>query len=146
MQCLVYRPDDPRFQNVASVEEFVRIAVSDATCTMVNRNAGSGTRIVIDEQLGTHRPPGYAVQPKSHNAVAAAIQQNRADWGVAIESVAKSYGLAFLPLKLEHYDFVSPQSRMARPAVVEFRSLLQSPQVREQLRALGFVSSPNSLP
>ena len=51
---------------------------------MVNRNPGSGTRILIDRLLGGARPAGYAVQPKSHNAVAAAVAQGRADWGVAI--------------------------------------------------------------
>ena len=38
--------------------------------------------------LGEHRPSGYGVQTKSHNAVAAAVRQGRADWGVAIETVA----------------------------------------------------------
>ncbi len=61
---------------------------------MVNRNAGSGTRVLVDGLLRGARPAGYANQPRSHNAVAAAIAQNRADWGVAIEPVARMYGLA----------------------------------------------------
>jgi putative molybdopterin biosynthesis protein len=138
MQCLVFRPDDKRFGGVESAQEFLGIATSDPNCTMVNRNAGSGTRILIDQQLGSHRPQGYALQPKSHNAVAAAIQQHRADWSVAIETVARSYGLSSLPLKVEHYDFVSPKSRLSRPAVSEFLQLLKSPQVQAQLHALGF--------
>jgi putative molybdopterin biosynthesis protein len=138
MQHLVFRPDDRRFAGVDSLEEFFRIALADETCTMVNRNAGSGTRILIDQHLGSHRPAGYALQPKSHNAVAAAIQQGRADWGVAIETVARNYGLSSIPLKAEHYDFVSPKSRADRPAVIEFLHLFKSPQVHEQLYALGF--------
>ena len=55
---------------------------------MVNRNPGSGTRVLIDQLLGDRRPPGYGVQTKSHNAVAAAVHQGRADWGVAIDTVA----------------------------------------------------------
>ncbi len=62
---------------------------------MVNRNSGSGTRILVDEILHGAKPPGHASQVKSHNAVAAAIAQRRADWGVAIEGVARMYGLAF---------------------------------------------------
>ena len=78
---------------------------------MVNRNAGAGTRVLIDKLLEGARPAGYANQPKSHNAVAAAIAQGRADWGVAIEPVAKLYGLGFLPLSPEHYDFLLVESR-----------------------------------
>ena len=105
---------------------------------MVNRNAGSGTRMLIDSHLGDHRPPGYALQPKSHNAVAAAIQQGRADWGVAIETVASNYGLACLPLQAEHYDFVVPKSRKHRPAVLQFQALLKDPAIRQRLKDIGF--------
>ena len=62
---------------------------------MINRNAGSGTRILIDQLLDGQKPPGYAVQAKSHNSVAAAISQGRADWGMAIDTVAQAYGLEF---------------------------------------------------
>jgi putative molybdopterin biosynthesis protein len=84
------------------------------------------------------------LQPKSHNAVAAAIQQSRADWGVAIQTVARSYGLACIPLQREHYDFAVPRRRANRPAVIEFLDFLKDPQVHEQLRALGFEPSPDS--
>ncbi len=105
---------------------------------MVNRNVGSGTRILIDRLLGDCRPAGYAVQSRSHNAVAAAVVQGRADWGVAIESVAARHGLAFLPLQDEQFDFVVLGSRWQRPAVQAFRNLLADPQVRCQLREFGF--------
>ena len=142
MQCLVYRADDSRFAGVTSIDEFLQIAVADEQCNMVNRNAGSGTRMLIDSHLGAHRPPGYALQPKSHNAVAAAIEQGRADWGVAIETVAKNYGLAYLPLQAEHYDFVVPKSRKSRPAVLEFQALLKDPAIGQRLQDIGFELSP----
>jgi putative molybdopterin biosynthesis protein len=104
---------------------------------MVNRNAGSGTRILIDQWLGDARPAGYAVQPKNHNAVAAAIVQHRADWGVCIEHIARRAGLAFVPLADEQYDFVIPKSRADRPAVRRFCELLNNPQVTSSLSALG---------
>ena len=84
---------------------------ADPECVMVNRNQGSGTRILIDRLLGGAQPPGYAVQARSHNAVAAAVAQGRADWGVAIEWVARQAGLGFLPLEEEQYDFVVPKCR-----------------------------------
>ena len=76
----------------------IAAAAADPQCLMVNRNAGSGTRILIDRLLGGARPAGYIHQASSHNAVAAAVAQGRADWGVAIETVAERYGLGFLPL------------------------------------------------
>jgi len=116
----------------------VKTALDDPACVMVNRNAGSGTRILIDKLLGTARPPGYGVQTKSHNAVAAAVTQERADWGVAIDTVARQYGLGFIPLQEERYDFIVPTARLDRPAVRAFRALLADPAVRDRLRAAGF--------
>ena len=92
---------------------------------MVNRNAGAGTRVLIDQLLAGARPPGYANQPRSHNAVAAAVAQARADWGVAIEPVARLYGLGFLPLAPEHYDFLLVERRRERPAVQAFLAALR---------------------
>ncbi|MFI5017547.1 MAG: substrate-binding domain-containing protein, partial [Dongiales bacterium] len=83
-------------------------------------------------------PSGYWSQPKSHNAVAVAVAQNRADWGVAIESMARQYDLGFLPLQDEHYDFAVPKARFDRPAVQRFRAVLQDATVRAALTALGF--------
>jgi len=87
--------------------------------------------------LAGMRPPGYANQPKSHNAVAAGIAQGRADWGVAIGPVAKLYGLGFLPIAPEHYDFLLVESRRARPAVQAFLAVLREEGTRERIRALG---------
>ena len=84
---------------------------------MVGRNAGSGTRILLDRLLEGRRPAGYWSQPKSHNAVAVAVAQGRADWGMTIESVARQYDLGFIPVQDEHYDFVVPEARLDRPAV-----------------------------
>jgi putative molybdopterin biosynthesis protein len=108
---------------------------------MVNRNAGAGTRVLIDKLLAGARPPGYANQPKSHNAVAAAIAQSRADWGVAIEPVAKLYGLGFLPLSPEHYDFLLVEARAGRPAVQAFLAALRDEKVRTRIKALGMSPS-----
>ena len=104
---------------------------------MVNRNAGSGTRVLMDKLLDGAKPAGYANQPKSHNAVAAAIAQGRADWGLAIEPVARMYGLGFLPVAPEHYDFLIVESRRQRPAVQAFLSALRDEAVRERIRAIG---------
>jgi putative molybdopterin biosynthesis protein len=137
LQGIVYRTGDPRFEG-RSVEDAITAAISTPECLMVNRNAGSGTRILTDRLLKGVTPSGYWSQPKSHNAVAVAVAQNRADWGMAIESVARQYGLGFIPVQHEHYDFVVPKAKLQRLPVRRFRALLDDPSVREALAGLGF--------
>lgn len=137
LQGIVFRPGDARFQG-RTAEAAIATALADPACLMVNRNAGSGTRVLIDRLLAGARPPGYLNQPRSHNAVAAAVAQGRADWGVAIAALARAYGLGFIPIAEEHYDFAVPESRLSRAPVVRFRNVLASDAGRAALRALGF--------
>lgn len=106
-------------------------------CVMVNRNQGSGTRVLIDRLLAGARPVGYAVQPRNHNAVAATISQGRADWGVTLQTIARNAGLGFLPLQDERFDFVVPKARAHRPGVMAFKKLLDNPLTRDALAGLG---------
>jgi putative molybdopterin biosynthesis protein len=137
LQGIVYRQGDPRFEGRA-VGEGISAALAAPNCLMVNRNAGSGTRILTDRLLNGAKPPGYWSQPKSHNAVAVAVAQGRADWGMAIESVARQYGLGFIPAQDEHYDFVVPKIRLELPSILRFRALLADPAVHHALQLLGF--------
>jgi putative molybdopterin biosynthesis protein len=136
MQGFVYRAGDPRFEGRTAAEA-IKAALADTKCLMVNRNAGAGTRLLIDQLLCGARPPGYSNQPRSHNAVAAAVAQGRADWGVAIASVARLYGLGFLPIVPEDYDFLLVESRRERPAVQAFLKALRDEATRDKIRALG---------
>ena len=136
MQGVLFRAGDKRFEG-KSAADAVKSALADPSCLMVNRNAGAGTRVLIDQLLDGVRPPGYANQPRSHNAVAAAVAQARADWGVAIEPVARMYGLGFLPLAPEHYDFLLIDSRRERPAVQAFVAALRDRRTRDRIAALG---------
>src|ERR1700724_3676403 len=132
MQGIVFRVGDARFEGL-SAQAAVRAALADPACIMVNRNQGAGTRILIDRLLGEARPDGYWNQPKSHNAVAAAIAQARADWGMTIAPVAHAAGLGFIPLAEEHYDFALVTARKQRPAVQAFLDALASDQFRSAL-------------
>lgn len=136
-QGVVFRRGDDRFED-RTASDAIATALNDSSCTMINRNPGSGTRVLIDQLLSDARPPGYNVQTKSHNAVATAVLQGRADWGVAIDTVASSYGLGFLPLQDEHYDFIVPEARFERQPVVAFRQLFTEQPVREHLAQMGF--------
>jgi putative molybdopterin biosynthesis protein len=135
-QGFLYREGDTRFQG-KSADQAIAAALADPSCLMVNRNAGSGTRVLVDQKLKGARPPGYANQPKSHNAVAAAIAQGRADWGFAIEPAARTYGLGFLPVAPEEYDFILVDSWRERPAMHAFKALLRDEEVRRRIAALG---------
>jgi len=126
-QGIVFRRGDERFEG-RTPAEIVAEANRDSSIVMVNRNQGSGTRILIDRLLAGTKPSGYAVQPNNHSAVSAAILQHRADWGIAIEAIAKWNNLAFLPIQEEHYDFAIPNARLDRPAVQEFIALLSAMQ------------------
>jgi molybdenum cofactor synthesis domain-containing protein len=137
MQGIVFRQGDARFEGL-SAEAAVRAALADPACIMVNRNQGAGTRILIDRLLGAARPDGYWNQPKSHNAVAAAIEQHRADWGMTIAPVAHAAGLGFIAFAEEHYDFALVTSRKRRPAVRAFLQALASQESRAALEAAGF--------
>jgi putative molybdopterin biosynthesis protein len=139
LQGLVFRPGDPRFE-CKSLHEAITAALADSDCVMVNRNRGSGTRILIDRLLGKARPQGYLTEARSHNAVVAAVVQGRADWGLAIAPAAKAAGLGFIGCRDERYDFVVPRVRLQRPAVQAFVRLLQRPETRAALAALGFPS------
>jgi putative molybdopterin biosynthesis protein len=136
LQGIVFRKGDPRFEG-RTIGEALDNAIHDQSCVMVNRNQGSGTRVLIDRLLKGAQPAGYAVQPRNHHAVAAAVTQGRADWGVTLEFIARRAGLAFLPAQHEQYDFVTPKSRAHRPGVLAFRNLLAERATREALRNLG---------
>jgi putative molybdopterin biosynthesis protein len=139
MQGVVFKKRDPRFDG-RSIGAAIAAALADANCHMVNRNQGSGTRMLVDGLLKGAEPAGYWNQPRSHNAVAAAIAQGRADWGVAISSVAEAYGLGFIPLTEEHFDFIIPKARRQRSQVVAFLEACESGEVQNALQKMGFTS------
>jgi putative molybdopterin biosynthesis protein len=136
LQGIVYRKGDPRFEGRVA-QDAIAAAIADRSCVMVNRNQGSGTRALIDRLLGGRKPPGYAVQPRNHNAVAAAVVQHRADWGVTLDTIARTAALGFIPVQHEQYDFVTPRARAQRPGVKAFVDRLGDPATREGLARLG---------
>ena len=134
-QGVVFRPSHP----LAALDDVaLRAAIRTDDHRMVNRNAGSGTRILIDGLLEGRRPPGYHHQVKTHNGVAAAVEQGRADWGVTLDTVAGAAGLAFRFVADERYDFAIRADRWDRPAVRALRALLADVQVQSELARIGF--------
>ncbi len=144
-QGIVFRKGDARFEG-RDAPEAVATALADPDCLMVNRNPVAGTRILVDGLLGGRRPDGYWNQPRSHNPVAAAVAQGRADWGLAIAPVAEAYGLGFIPVAEEHYDFALVSARRERPGVRAFLAALAEPEVAAGLAALGLRPAGSAFP
>jgi putative molybdopterin biosynthesis protein len=114
----------------------------------VNRQNGSGTRLLTDQLLQLERLDpeaigGYVESVEdSHLAVAAAVASGLADAGMGIEAAAHSYGLHFVPLADEDYFLVCLRDALDQPPVMKLREVLASATWQQALRSLpGYGSS-----
>jgi len=131
---LLVRKGNPK--RIRGFEDMLRDDV-----VIVNRNRGSGTRVLLDlrlrELLGGKRPEdsvkGYTYEVKTHTAVATAIIQGRADVGLSLEAVARMFDLDFIPVGEEIYDFAARRERLEKPAVRRFLDALASREFAELL-------------
>ena len=108
----------------------------------VNRQKGSGTRILIDYlckkgNIPTDRIYGYDREEFTHTSVAAQIASGTADAGMGIYSAAGLYDLDFLPICMEQYDLLIPDTVWDTPLVQKLISILQGEEFRNRLDALG---------
>lgn len=109
---------------------------------LVNRQRGSGTRILLDARLrelgiDPEQVRGYAHEETTHLGVAATVAEGRADVGIGIRAAAEAAGLDFLPLSRERYDLVIPlRLRDTRP-VRALLDTLTSPRLRDVVASLG---------
>jgi len=130
--------------NLKNIKDFDDLLRDDVT--LINRNQGSGTRILLDmhlsqiaEQKGvkledlTAKIKGYTIEAKSHTAVAVAVLMGKADVGLGIRTVAERYGLDFIPVRGEEYDFVIRKERLKKDAVKQFISILKSEEFKKEL-------------
>ncbi len=123
---------------------------------LVNRNAGSGTRIIIDGLLAEAAResgaddargwasgwPGFDAIARSAQGAVAAIAGSRADLTVALESVARDAGLDFFLLREERLDFAVSRERLGKPAVRAFVEVLKTPEARALVNARrGFAAA-----
>lgn len=107
----------------------------------VNRDLGTGTRLLLDDllqELGLSASAlnGYNATEPSHAAVATAIASGRADTGMAIESAAQAAGLDFVPLETERYWLACLKSALDTPAVMAMRSILLSQGWHQTLNSM----------
>ena len=108
----------------------------------VNRQKGSGTRILTDylcqkEGVDPDRVYGYEREEVTHNAVAVQIAGGSADAGMGIYSAARLYDLDFLPICVEEYDLLIPESVWNTDLVKQLIRTLKSSAFRERIEAMG---------
>jgi len=108
----------------------------------VNRQKGSGTRILIDylckkEGIDTAAVYGYDREEFTHTSVAAQIANGTADAGMGIYSAASLYDLDFLPICMEQYDLLIPDAAWKTPMVQRLLDVLKSDEFRARLEAMG---------
>ncbi len=111
-------------------------------CVYVNRQLGSGTRILCDYLIGKYsidktKLEGYRNEEFTHTAVAALIASGNADCGLGIYSAAKMYDLDFIPVSTEEYDFLVSGETEENEAVRAFFEILESDELKERLTKMG---------
>ncbi|MGP0586108.1 substrate-binding domain-containing protein [Paenibacillus timonensis] len=109
---------------------------------LINREKGSGARVLLDEQLRKHgiapaTVTGYAQEESSHMGLGGRIALGQADVGVGSERPARIAGLDFIPLTLERVDLVVLNKPENREWIAKLREALGSTELHEVLSSLG---------
>lgn len=113
----------------------------DPEIHIVNRQRGSGTRLLLDfhlAELGINGEEinGYAWEEYTHMTLAAAVASGRADCGLGILAAANALALDFIPLFEERYDLIIPNEFSDSTLLTPLFDLLASLQFREEVHAI----------
>lgn len=124
-------------KNVTRFEDLLREEIK-----FVNRQRGSGTRLLLDYNLNKlsidpKNIKGYSREEFTHLAVAAAVESGDADAGLGVYSAASMMGLDFIPVCNEEYDLAIPEEYLDSDVVKEFIETIKSKEFKEKLQELG---------
>lgn len=140
-QGLLVLPGNPKFIN--SLGDLIRPEV-----TFINRQRGSGTRVLLDYNLGqlnisSSNIRGYDQEEYTHLAVAAAVRSGRADCGLGIAAAGQALELDFIPLYRERYDLVVPLEHAGGQLLAPLWSVLENSEFRQAVaRMPGYNIQP----
>jgi putative molybdopterin biosynthesis protein len=128
-------PGNPK--NIKGLEDLAR-----ADVCLINRQGGSGTRILLDyrlKQLGiaTDRIVGYQAEEFTHMAVAVAVLSGAADVGLGIYAAARALGLDFIPVVTEQYDLIIPVAHFDTSIMGTFMAVIHSDAFKQRASTLG---------
>ena len=134
-QGLIVQRGNPK--NITDITDLTRDGLR-----YVNRQKGSGTRILIDYLcrkygIDTSKIYSYHREEYTHTSVAALIAADSADAGLGIYSTAKMYDLDFIPVCNEQYDLLIPDYAWDTPMMQCFLEILRSNAFRQRLAVLG---------
>jgi putative molybdopterin biosynthesis protein len=134
-QGLIVPAGNPK--DIHGIEDLAREDV-----VMINRQGGSGTRILLDYRLkqldlAPERIAGYGNEEFTHMAVAAAVTSGAADAGLGIQAAAQALGLDFIPVVTEQYDLLIPQAHFETAAVQELLGVIRSERFKARVAVLG---------
>jgi molybdate-binding protein/DNA-binding transcriptional regulator YhcF (GntR family) len=135
IQGLMVNKGNPR--KIKGLEDLKRPDV-----TFVNRQAGSGTRVLLDLQLKRQgisplEIKGYETEFTTHLAVASHIARGDADVGLGIEAAAISCGLDFMPMFRERYDLVIPMTNYRSPRFKPMLDIIGSDEFKKIVNGVG---------
>lgn len=108
----------------------------------INRQAGSGTRILLDYRLersgiAPEEIKGYDREEFTHMAVAVDVLSGAADCGMGIYAAAKALDLDFIPLEREQYDLIIPAAMLKNANIQALLDTVRTGEFRERVEALG---------
>ena len=134
-QGLIVRKGNPK--GIKGIADLARKDIS-----FINRQAGSGTRILLDYRLNElNIPPedvnGYPHEEFTHMAVAVAVLSGTADTGLGIYAAAKALDLDFVPVVTEQYDLVLPVEYFDSDNIQILLNLINLPEFKTRVEALG---------
>ncbi len=134
-QGFMVQPGNPK--NIRDVEDLQKPGVQ-----FVNRQKGSGTRVLLDyvlKQKGVDpsKIRGYGHEEYTHTQVAAAVKSGAADAGLGVLSAARALGLDFVPWREERYDLCIPAEYMDHPGVAAVLDIVKSQAFKQQVESMG---------
>jgi putative molybdopterin biosynthesis protein len=109
---------------------------------IVNRQPGSGTRVLLDFQMGKlgidpKAVEGYDKEVTTHMQVAMAVLSGSADVGLGICAAARMLGLEFVQLTRERYDLVIRKEELSDPRIAALLEVIRSAKFKESIREMG---------
>lgn len=134
-QGLMLQPGNPK--KICSIQDLNRQDVS-----MVNRQKGAGTRILLDYYLKRDgidplQIQGYHREMTTHMAVAVAVKSGSADCGMGVASAAAAMDLDFLHLDWEDYDLLCDAETLETEAVKELLAVIRHPEFHQMVQSMG---------
>ncbi|OHW61348.1 molybdopterin molybdenumtransferase [Andreesenia angusta] len=112
--------------------------LSRGDIVFVNRQRGSGTRILLDyhisrEGVDTEAIDGYDLEYNTHMDIAQAVKSGNADVGLGIASAAYALGLDFVELADEEYDFLVYTDSLKEAEIEKFIEILRSEEFKKRV-------------